>query len=248
MEGLQQQRYYDLGKTYWWLAGKYRIIEDVIARRLDAATAGRRLLDLGCGPGNMLDFLGPFGEIYGSDYSADALRFCQQRRYERLFRADFHRLPVKADAFDLVTCIDVLEHLEHDERAMVELQRVLRPGGLLVATVPAYMSLWGDHDELYGHYRRYRAGEFRSRLAAAGFEVLKVSYFEPLFFVPLYLYRKWKRLAPRPGGIEARDDFVKLPDLVNTALTHLIAGERFLLRVLDIPFGVTLLAVARKPA
>lgn len=248
MEREQQQRYYELGKHYWWLAGKYRIIEDVLVRHFAPVRAKPRLLDLGCGPGNLLDALVRHGETFGSDFSQDALRFCLKRGYRRLFRADFHALPVRSESFDLITCIDVLEHLEDDRRALGELHRILHPLGLLVVTIPAFQSLWGDHDELYGHYRRYRAREMGERLERAGLEVLKLTYFEPLFFLPLWLYRKWKRkIAPRSGGLSGQDDFVDVPRLLNSLLTRAIASERFLIRHINFPFGVTLLAVARKP-
>lgn len=246
MEGEQQQRYYELGKSYWWLAGKYRIIHDVLLRLLPPG-GNPRLLDLGCGPGNMLDFLAGQGDVFGSDYSKDALRFCRGRGYERVFRADFHRLPLKAASFDVVTCIDVIEHLKEDRRAIDELYQTIRPGGHLLVSVPAFMTLWGDHDELYGHYRRYSAGELRQKLTDARFEILKLSYFEPLFFVPLWLYRKAKRLRPRQGGIAQKDDFVAFPKALNAVLTEVIAMERFPLRHVSFPFGVTLLAVARRP-
>jgi SAM-dependent methyltransferase len=248
MEHEHQQRYYELGKSYWWLAGKYRIIQDVTQRAFRPAHGRPRVLDLGCGPGNLLDFLAPHGDTYGSDFSADALRFCAGRGHRRLFRADFHDLPLKSESFDLVTCIDVLEHLEDDQRAVAELQRILRPAGLLVVSVPAFQVLWGDHDTLYGHFRRYRAAEVRALLETAGLRVLKLTYFEPLFFLPLWLYRNLKKLVVRRGGIAERDDFVRLPQVVNALLTRLIAAERFAIRYLTFPFGVTLLAVAEKAA
>jgi SAM-dependent methyltransferase len=246
MEHEHQQRYYELGKSYWWLAGKYRIIDDVVKRAFSTSIPRPRVLDLGCGPGNLLDYLAPHGEVYGSDFSSDALRFCSERGYRRLFRADFHSLPIQAESFDLITCIDVIEHLEDDRRALGELRRILRPAGVLVISVPAFQALWGDHDTLYGHYRRYTTGEVGEKLRNAGFEVQRLTYFEPLFFVPLWIYRNLKKLASREGGIEKRDDFVKLPGPVNAFLTHVIAAERFPLRVISFPFGVTLLAVARR--
>jgi SAM-dependent methyltransferase len=249
MEHEHQQRYYELGQSYWWLAGKYRIIADVVRRcfRASGASGAGRILDLGCGPGNLLDYLAPHGETFGSDFSLDALRFCAGRGVRRLFRADFHSLPLRDQSFDLVTCIDVLEHLEDDRRAIGELVRILRPGGLLVVSVPAFMFLWGEHDTIYGHHRRYTTGQIRERFEAAGLRMHKASYFEPLFMLPLLVYRNLKKLVGGHGSLEQRDDFVKLPAAVNTALCHLIAAERFPLRYLSFPFGVTLLAVASKP-
>lgn len=248
MEHEHQRRYYDLGRSYWWLAGKYRIIDDVVGRLSPVLPSPARILDLGCGPGNLLDFLRPRGDIYGSDYSADALGFCLDRGYRRLFRADFHSLPISSESFDLVTCIDVVEHLKDDRRALQELHRILRPTGRLVLSVPAFQALWGDHDTLYGHYRRYTTSEVREKLAEAGFEVLRCTYFEPLFFLPLLVYRRLKKLLVKEGGLEGRDDFVSLPGLLNAFLAQMIAAERFVLRVVDLPVGVTLLAVARKAA
>ncbi len=246
MEHEHQQRYYELGKTYWWLAGKYRVLGDVVARAFKPVRPNPRILDVGCGPGNLLDHLAAHGRTYGTDFSVDALRFCAGRGFGRLFRADFHSLPVRTDGFDLVTCIDVLEHLEDDRRAIAELQRILRPGGTLVVSVPAFQFLWGDHDTLYGHHRRYTTGEVRERLEAVGFELSKLTYFEPLFVAPLWLYRNLKKLFVREGGIAQRDDFIRLFPPLNTLLTHAIAAERFPLRYLNIPFGVTILAVAVK--
>jgi hypothetical protein len=116
----------------------------------------------------------------------------------------------------------------------------------LVVSVPAFQFLWGDHDTLYGHHRRYRTAELRERLEKVGLEVLRLTYFEPLFLVPLWLYRNWKKLTVREGRIEKRDDFIALFEPLNTFLAHVIAAERFPLRFLNFPFGVTILAIARK--
>lgn len=248
MQQEHQRRYYELGQGYWWLAGKYRIVRDVVDRGFHPAGPTPRILDLGCGPGNLLDHLRGRGEPFGSDFSPDALGFARGRGYQRLFRADFQRLPVKTETFDLVTCIDVLEHLPDDRTAAAELARVLRPSGLLVVTVPAFQFLWGDHDVLYGHHRRYRVGQVRELLSSAGLDVLRASYFEPLFLPPLWLFRKLKKLGGSRRSLSGRDDFISLPRPLNWLLTHVLASERFLLRHVDLPFGVTLLAVARKPS
>ncbi len=248
MEREHQERYGELGEGYWWLAGKYRIVADLLGRAFHPDSATPRVLDLGCGPGNYLDVLAAHGRTYGTDYSLPALRYCARRGHARLSSADFHDLQFRSDSFDLITCIDVLEHVRDDARAAAELARVLRPGGLLVMTVPAFAALWGDHDELYGHYRRYRTGSLRRRLAGAGLEVLRVTYFEPLYLPPLFVYRKWKRLLPRRAGLAQRDDFVAIGPRLNRFLTSLLAAERFVLRHANFPFGVTILALARKPA
>lgn len=247
MERQHQERYGELGEGYWWLAGKYRIVADLAHRAFRPPARTPRVLDLGCGPGNFLDMLASFGRTYGTDFSVDALRYCIARGHSRLASADFHDLPYRDDSFDLVSCIDVLEHLRDDRRAAGELARVLAPGGLLVMTVPAYQFLWGDHDVLYGHYRRYRTSGLRRQLRGAGLEVLRVTYFEPLYLPPLWIYRKWKLFWKRGAGLAQRDDFVAIGPRLNRFLTALLAGERFVLRHVNLPFGVTIAALARKP-
>lgn len=247
MDRQTQERYGELGEGYWWLAGKYRIVADLARCTFEPRSPAPRVLDLGCGPGNFLDMLSSFGRTYGTDFSVRALRYCAARGHARLATADFHDLPYRGDTFDLVSCLDVLEHLRDDRRAAGELARVLAPGGLLVMTVPAYEFLWGDHDVLYGHYRRYRASGLRSRLQEAGLEVLRATYFEPLYLPPLWLYRRWKLMWKRGAGLEQRDDFVTIGPRLNRFLTELLAAERFVLRHVNLPFGVTIAALARKP-
>jgi len=243
----QQARYHEVGNSYWWLSGKYEILMDCIAhivpRRNDLS-----ILDAGCGPGNMLDRLSSRGTVTGSDYSLPALSFCRSRGYERITLSRLDTLALQSDAFDLVTAIDVLEHIPDDAAGLREIHRVLRPGGIVVVTVPAFMLLWGDHDDIYGHYRRYRVSQVAALMATCGFEVQKLSYFQPLYFLPLLLFRRWKKLT-RGGGdrpIEQRDDFVSIPPWLNALLTRLMVAEKYVLRRFTFPFGVTLVCIGRK--
>ena len=226
MELEQQARYHAVGESYWWLVGKYTIIMDCVARGLPADRAAA-ILDAGCGPGNLLDRLSAHGQVTGSDLSLDALRFCHSRAHRRLLRSRLDHLAVRNAAFDLVTAIDVLEHMPDDRAGLEEIHRVLRPGGVVVLTVPAFQILWGEHDELYGHFRRYRTRDVRALLDASGFEVQTLSYFQPLFFVPLLLFRRWKawrRGHSDAAELDARDDFVAVAPWLNAALTGLLAA------------------------
>jgi len=252
MDTRKQARYYDLGRDYWWLVGKYRVIIEqcryFVLPRV-SPSARWRLLDVGCGPGNMLDLLSAFGPgrarsvVFGADYSLDALLFSKGRGYTRLFALDAQMSPVRSGCFDLVSCVDVIEHLADDGAALREVSRVLRPGGHLVLTAPAFMSLWGSHDTMYGHKRRYTVREVRRKVTDAGLRVVKCSYFEPAYFVPLFVFRRVKRLL---FGLHRADDFVALPRWLNRALGRLLSLEARFLKRMDFPFGVTLVCIAQK--
>ena len=246
MRGQQQARYYDLGRSHFWLRGKYELVADRVRALLCRSkhwSRPPRTLDAGCGPGNMLDILGQHGEVFGSDLSHEALEFCRGRGYRNVVEADLTALPFPDATMDLVTCIDCLEHVEDDLGAIQEIHRILRPGGFIVVTVPAFMCLWGPHDEIYGHQRRYRAREVSDKLASAGFARVHVRYFEALWFVPLLLMRKAKQLV----GLRSSDDFVSLPKPLNAIASALIHGEGRVLERVPAPFGVTILASASKP-
>ncbi|HEX7409744.1 MAG TPA: methyltransferase domain-containing protein [Candidatus Binatia bacterium] len=244
----QQARYHQVGNSYWWLSGKYEIVMDCIARVL-LARKDLDILDAGCGPGNMLDRLSSRGAVTGSDLALPALSFCLSRGYKRLMLSKLDALALKSASFDLVTAIDVIEHIPDDVAGLREIHRVLRPGGTVVITVPAFQVLWGDHDDIYGHYRRYRVSQVAALMLANGFEVVKLSYFQPLYFLPLLLFRRWKKLTERNRSgrpIEQRDDFVAIPPWLNTVLTRLMVAEKYVLRHGKFPFGVTLVCVGRK--
>jgi SAM-dependent methyltransferase len=244
----QQARYHEVGNSYWWLSGKYEILMDCITRYVPAGN-NLAVLDAGCGPGNMLDRLSSRGTVTGTDLALPALSFCMSRGYHRVALSKLDLLALKSEQFDLVTAIDVLEHMADDAGGLREIHRVLRPGGTVVLTVPAFKVLWGDHDDIYGHYRRYRVSQVGALMASCGFEVLKLSYFQPLYFVPLLLFRRWKKLVYRGGTdrpIEQRDDFVAIPPALNRVLTRLMVAEKYVLRHFSFPFGVTLVGIGRK--
>jgi len=244
-----QARYHEVGNSYWWLAGKYEIIMDCVAH-LFVGAGELRILDAGCGPGNMLDRLSRWGTVTGTDLSVPALSFCLSRGHQRVTVSRLDALALAGDSFDLVTAIDVLEHIPDDAAGLREIHRVLRPGGTVVLTVPAFQVLWGDHDDIYGHYRRYRVSQVAALMAATGFEVVKLSYFQPLYFLPLLVFRRWKAWRHRGvhGPIQQRDDFVAISPWANALLTRLLAAEKYVLRRFSFPFGVTLVCAGRKRA
>lgn len=236
-----------MGDSYWWLAGKYK----VASRFLEALFPGDsrnkqstlKVLDIGCGPGNFLRELSRFGAVLGMDASMEALRICRrQGGRAELINSEADTLPVRSSAFDVVVMLDVLEHVADDRKVIEEAYRILRPGGKLLITVPAYKLLWGGHDELYGHYRRYRPDQVRRMVAETGFTVRSVTAFETVFLMPLLLFRKLKRII----GADKADDFVPVPAFLNTFLTNIICLDGAIAHAINHPVGVSIICTATK--
>lgn len=242
MQQKEQEHYSELGGEYWWLGGKYNIICDLLLRHLSRKKGDNfRILDAGCGPGNMYERLARFGEVHGTDFSEAGIFLARGKGYSSLTASPLHRLPYRDNFFDVVVALDVFEHMPDDRPGMKEVRRVLKNGGFLVVSVPAYKFLWGGHDEKYGHFRRYTRGDLKRKLKAEQFGIVKLSYIEPLFLVPLFLMRKYKKIFHKK-----EDDFVTLPPWVNTALRNIITLEKYILRVGIFPFGVSIVGVAQK--
>ncbi len=243
------REYRQVEDVHWWFVGRRRILLQVLDRYLGSnGSHERRILDVGCGTGTMLTYLAAFGRTEGVDIDEEAIGYCRERGLQNVRLGEAANLPFADGTFDLVTALDVIEHLEDDVAALREVGRVLRPGGYLLVTVPAHMFLWGDQDEVNMHRRRYAAAELRQRLTAGGFGVLRLSYMNALLFPPIALIRFVRRMEHRlRPTIPHRSDFrYPAPRPVNFVLGHVFGVEGSILRRVDIPFGVSIVALARK--
>lgn len=246
----EYERMYRFEDSNWWFVGRHRLIVQLLK---DLKLPGNlRILDIGCGTGAMLDQLSAFGSVVGADFSEEALAFCRKRgeRTEmdyRLVRADARQLPFQSESFDVVTAMDIIEHIDQDKTAMAEMLRVLKPGGRLLATVPAYMALWSGHDVALHHHRRYTAAGFRDVARRAGFTVEHLSYTVAALLPLVALFRRIERAFHDPKK-PPKANVVPVPGFVNRLLLAMMDFETQLVRRINLPFGVTVVAVARKAA
>jgi len=200
------------------------------------------VLDLGCGTGVVSKDMAKWAQPIGLDMSSLALGFSSQRGQTNLVQADGTQLPFASGSVDGIVSLDVFEHIADHERAFSEAFRILKSGGALVLSVPAFRFLWGPHDVALMHMRRYRLGEIRNVLEAAGFKVEKASYSIHLLFPVVVVTRVLEKL--KRG--EPKASLPKVPGWMNSSLIKLQDLETAALRRVSLPWGSSIVAVARK--
>lgn len=211
-----------------------------------AGVPNARILDCGCGTGHNLAMLRRHGRAAGIDVTWTGLRFAHDRGEGAVAQASAARLPFGEGTFDAVTSFDVIYALDDatEASAIAEMHRVLRRGGHLVVNAAAMEILKGNHSVFAGEVRRYSKGSLHARLERAGFEVRRMTYTNAAI-LPILL---GVRLAQRLSGHEESPEEISVPaGPVNAALSGLLALEAAALRVVNMPFGSSLLALARKP-
>lgn len=234
---------FKLEKDYWWHVSKRRLVQQVIRKSVNG-NKDVRILDAGCGTGIMMSELSNyFPNVYGLDKSPLALAFCRKRGLRDVHHGNLERrLPFKDGTFDVVICLDVIEHLNHDGLALKEFRRILKPKGLVIISVPAYQFLWTKHDEILWHKRRYRRGQLIKLIQSVGFKIVKASYFYSFLILPALLLFKLKLMFH--GG---KSKSVVIPAKpINWLLLKICAVERQIINQFSLPTGISILAVAQK--
>jgi SAM-dependent methyltransferase len=229
-------------QSHWWYTGRRKILADFVEEICRQVTDRRpRILDVGCGTGANLLMLSKYGHAEGVDISEDALAFCRERGLDEVRLGAGEKLPYEDGTFDLVTAFDVVEHMDDDLAGLREMRRVLRPGGRVLLFVPAFMFLWGLQDDVSNHRRRYRLPELRRVLEEAGFEIERSTYANITFFLPILLVRKLMRLT----GIKTETENTINVSALNGVLGRVFGAESWILKRMNLPFGVSGLCVAR---
>ncbi len=241
MERAIYDRMRELQRDHWWFAARREILAAEIARLPLPKPA--RILEVGCGPGGNLELLKRFGDVRAIEPDAESRAYAAETAGVPVDGGLLpDGLPDLGGPFDMVCAFDVIEHVDDDAGAVAALGRLLKPGGFLVTTVPAYAWMWSEHDARHHHKRRYALADYRRLFD--GLKVRRATHFNSVLFPPIAAVR----LAKSGLRIQGGDDEAMPSPLVNRVLKGLFASERRILGATDLPFGVSILMIAERPA
>lgn len=231
-----------LEDTHWWFVARRRILGHVISGLELPRDAD--ILDVGCGTGGNLALLSKYGRVSALEMNEAAREYSLQRgicevRYGRLP----DEIPYPDSQFDLIVLLDILEHVEPDSQSLAAVAGKLKPGGAMLITVPAFPILWGPHDVRHHHKRRYTQSRLQRLFPEAGLFLSFLTHFNTLLF-PIIL---GVRLVQKITGADSNQGLKVPPPFLNTMLSRIFASERFAVGRFYVPFGLSLLALARKP-
>ena len=250
---MQQHTYAIMDRVednHWWFVGRRAILESflggIVANiRAEPAEAGTpnelRILDVGCGTGANLEMLSQFGSAEGVDVSDDALEFCRGKGLN-VQKGLAETLPFADETFNITTALDVVEHLDDDIAGLKEMHRVTKSGGYSLIFVPAFMWLWGVQDDISHHRIRYTKSQIVERLETAGFAVERATYANFTFFAPVLGGRTIMKLT---GIKPASENNINISAL-NGIFGKIFSAEKYWLKNMNFPFGVSIVVVARK--
>jgi SAM-dependent methyltransferase len=234
----QKDAFHSKGEDANWWWGKARM--EIVRQCMKGIMSGHmNILEIGAGFGDMTSMLSSFGSVKAIEPYSDAVSYLQKSLKVDAYHGTFESF-AETGRYDLVTCFDALEHIEDDEKALSKMEALLNDEGFLILTVPAYMFLWSRHDEINHHYRRYGRRELVKRLPRS-LVVRKASYFNTLLFPMavldrLVLARNRKSYSLNPNKS------------INAILYRVFSLEKSILRLTNLPFGVSILLIAQKRA
>jgi SAM-dependent methyltransferase len=242
MERAVFDRMAELDQDHWWFLARRRILKALIERVVRPPKKAR-ILEVGCGTGHNLAMLKAFGRVEASELDRCARALANKRLPGKVKEAKLPDLSMfERNGYDMIALLDVLEHVPDDLASLRAIHRRLKPGGALLMTVPANPWMWSAHDAAHHHFRRYTSKQLQELFLRSGLEVQLLSYFNSLLFPLVAAARVVGKVARK----ESADD--KLPGAaVNATLNKIFGLEAALLGRVPMPFGVSLVAVVRRP-
>jgi SAM-dependent methyltransferase len=230
-------------RKHWWFCGRRIILASVLKKIIKDRV--QRALDIGSGTGGTTcDLLKFSKEVYGLEPSIEAIAYTQANYPELNIIQGFFPEKIPAGQFDLITILDVLEHIKDDRSAIEALSNLLSPSGVAVITVPAFPFLWSSHDEHLHHFRRYTISKLKKLIIEnKSLSIQYINYYNSILFFIIVLVRLFHKVS----GIKREGDDEKIPGkMLNCVLKKIFSFERLWLPNRSLPFGVSIICVIKK--
>jgi SAM-dependent methyltransferase len=239
--------YYFLERNHWWFLARASILKKYIDGNI-LSNKKLKILNVGVATGASSEMLEAFGEVTSIEYEQECIDFVRQKVPIQVTQGSILDLKFENNSFDLVCAFDVIEHVKEDDSAALELMRVCAQGGSVLITVPAFMSLWSEHDLINHHFKRYLKREIEMLFNDSKGRLVFVSYFNSILFFPIYLLRKLSGLIKKRGNKKLSSDFAKFkPGIFNQILKHIMQLESIgLSKQISYPVGVSILCHWKK--
>jgi len=230
-----------LEDKHWWFVGRRKIIESILDK-FYKKPASNKILEIGCGTGGNLALLSKYGTLTAIELYDEAIEIAAKKNICPIHKGSLPDNLQLVDKFDLICMLDVLEHIEDDSGALNNLASQLNSNGMLLITVPAYMFLWSTHDEIAHHQRRYTQKELEGIIVKGGLKIKYSTYFNTLLFPIIYSVRLAGKLINKHQA-----SYVNMPSpRVNQVLQYIFQLEKLILKLIALPFGVSILVIAEK--
>ncbi|HBG26852.1 MAG: hypothetical protein A2Y10_07700 [Planctomycetes bacterium GWF2_41_51] len=247
MESYLYDEIFKMEQKHWWFCAKRKIVLSLIKKYLPLNSPEKdiKVYDLGCGCGMMLMDLSKCGyNALGFESNNLALEYCRKRGVKAFNSEITQKIELNDNSADCVTLLDVLEHVEDEKKVLSEVFRILKPGGLLICTVPAYQWLWTRRDEFHHHKKRYNKNDIIKLFKSfSQCNVILASYIN-CFLFPIALCERFirKKFSPSASGD------LSLPKFgINAILKNIFSLERFFLKNnISLPFGLSVIAIIQK--
>lgn len=243
---MKKQIYYDmteLEKNHFWFVARRKIIETVLGRFINLQNSKNLdVLEIGSGTGGNLKYFSEyFPKIKGIEPDKDALKLSKEKIKLEIKSGGLpDDLPYKNQKFDIIFLFDVLEHINKDFKSLAKIKNRLKKGGLLFITIPAFKFLWSQHDTDHQHYRRYTKKDIKTILKKNNYKVLYSSYYNFLLSPLIIGTRFLKKL------LRIKSSDTKKPNkFINYLLQKIMSFERYLLKYISLPFGISIITVAK---
>jgi len=241
MEADVYKKMHGVENSHWWFYGRRSIMSHIIqSLQLPSNPA---ILDAGCGTGANFSVLSKFGNVYGLEPNDSAVAYASQKyAYKKIYRGFLPDKIEQPDSqFDLITALDVVEHIDDDRGTLNTFYHLLKPKGRAIITVPAYQSLWSAHDEHHHHKRRYTKDTLASLVNPEQFSIRRISYYNTLLFPLAFIDRI---IAKITGRKNVNNDLPVQP--INQIFKAIFASEKHALTHFDFPFGLSLMVILEK--